>query len=177
MLRGDFFAYHGDYDAYAAFIQILQLDVPRDCRTVILSESNASTLRTSPQSQAFHPVALLFGVAQHPSTPKAFGAQDDRAFSRVNPSSLQRFDLLAITASSPFVRGTGIANNLNYPAYRNIRRSEGALVDARRYVGILVGGYRFRKDAWQRSQRADSIIAPAASRILSKAVHWVRHEL
>src|ERR1051325_8365132 len=174
MLRGDFFAYHGDYDAYAAFIQILQLDVPRDCRTVILSESNASTLRTSPQSQAFHPVALLFGVAQHPSTPKAFGAQDDRAFWRVN---LQRFHLLAITTSSPFVPGTGIANNLNYPAYRNLRRSGGALVDARPYAEILVGGYRFRKDAWQRSQRADSIIAPAASRILSKAVHWVRHEL
>ena len=78
---------------------------------------------------------------------------------------------------SSFAPGTGTARNRNCPAYRNPRRSVANPVGAPRCAEILSGADRLQRDAPQRSQGGDSIVAPAAFRIRSKAACFVNSEL
>src|SRR5262245_43186919 len=81
-----------------------------------------------------------------------------------------------ITTSLPSAPGRGSARNPNCLACKNLRRSEGGLVDARPCAEIVSGEDHFQKGAWQQFRLAGSISALAASRILSKAVCSARRE-
>src|SRR6266496_4612182 len=75
-----------------------------------------------------------------------------------------------ITSTSSSVPGTGIARNRNYPAYKNLRKTEADPAGARRFSEILSGADHFRKDASQLFRAVYSITVPAALCILPKGV-------
>ena len=76
--------------------------------------------------------------------------------------------LLTIRSISSSAPGMGIAHNRNCPPYKNLRRFEADLADARRFSEILVGANHFQKDVWQLFRAAYSIIVLAALRIHPK---------